>query len=355
MKGPEHIPIQQKEGLQNPSRRRFIKKAIQTGLGVGATASLVPGVLEMLSKDEPQEENREEEEKKERIPPVVITPLEQLAAYGEIRDLKKGVEALYSDHYRYLTTTGKGKEDMRRAVKNLSHLDLKKMARPFKERGLPLELAYMIAIQETRARNTTSWAGARGLTGIMPKTAKAHGYDPDDAYNPYIASEITARYLETEKEDRFGDDIDLLLYSYNAGGGLFGYTKTVPEKKERTVEGFYEYMEDYFNTRYNEVKEKGYYEYTIRSGDTLLRISRFFRVPLEDILEKNGLTMESVIHEGDILKVPFTDMQDFVKVIFRKPLEAIRYTPELKAKYKAMKDRGFTERIELAMNEGNRG
>jgi hypothetical protein len=42
-------------------------------------------------------------------------------------------------------------------------------------------------------------------------------------------------------------------------------------------------------------------------------------------------------------------MEHFVKVVFRKPFEALHYVPEIKAKYRALKKEGFVDRIELAM------
>ncbi len=290
-----------------------------------------------------KKENIVEIEKKKAI---VTTPLEQLQAYGEIKDLRAGIKILFDDHYRRFIRTEKGKKDMEIAVQNISKLNMSKIIELYKAMQLPEELAFMIAIQETRATNKKSFAGARGLTGVMPATAKAFGYTSADLNDSYIANKITAKYLTTERKERFGNDIDMLLHAYNAGGGLFGFTKSVP-REERTVENFYKYMEEYINRVYKEVKEKGYYTHTIDKKDkNLTTISKRFDISLNDLLKENNFTKETLIHCGDKIKIPYRNMNKAAKILFRKPFETLNYVPEIKAKYKAIKDLGFINSIE---------
>ena len=370
VKNFEQIPIHSDDGPENPERRKFIKKALKTGVQAGIGAGISAKVVSLLeeekkgTKDEVNEIRKQlheeefsasPEEQKERVP-VVLSPLHQLEAWGEIRDMQAGVEAIKIDHYQKLVATDKGKGDLRAMVENISQLDLREIARPYRELGLPEELAYMVAIQETRARNLTSHAGAKGMTGLMPETIKSMGFEEKDAFNPYKANVMTARYFATERDDRFGNDIDLLLHAYNAGGGMLGYTATRRSKKERNIEDFYAYMQDLFNEQYKaiekEITEKGHFTYTLTGDDkTLTHVSRKFDVALKDLLEVNGFTQETIIHQGDNIHIPCSDPIKAAKTLLRKPFEAIRYTPEVKAKYQALKEKGYIHQIELAMNE----
>ncbi len=366
--GFENIRIGNKPNEEKKTtRRNFIKNAVKFGVATTVTGSVASKLLENVEEGKGANEvslkikelakKIKEEQVKSEVDKIAdeytkeseleqMTPMEQIEKYGKIRNLGKGIKALENEHYKKLTEDKKGKRDMQVAVKNMSKVNLSKMIKPFSERGLPEELAYMIAIQETRGRTKTSWAGARGMTGIMPATAKALGFKPKDADNPYKAMEMTAEYLETEKKDRFENDTDLLLHAYNAGGGLFGFTR-IFSKEERTAENFYKYMESYINFILREVKENGYYVHTVDKKDkNLTSISKRFKVSVQDILKENGFTESTIIRVGDEIKIPYSDMNKAAKVLFRKPFEALNYAPELKAKYKALKDLGLLKRLQ---------
>lgn len=355
MKGIERIPTLREDSPVNEGRRKFLKGALKAGgalLGGGA----MYGAVRRFGKQEAIEQEplvreikADKDPEKETAPTVLKTPLEQFKSYGEVRDLKEGLQAVEENHYKKLSETEEGRRDMETATQNIQKLNLNKFAEPFKEREVPKELVYLIPIQETRARNEQSKAGARGFTGIMPKTAEAFGYKPDDVNNPYIAGEVTARFLENEKNKRFGDDIDLLLHAYNAGGGMLGYTRTTNEKADRSSAGFYEYMQEYLNTTYKKVEESGHYEYTVRPKDTLGHIAQRFQVPRNAIEEYNNMKDGAVLRIGSTLRIPFDDLDHFARVVFRKPFETLHYVPQVKAKYRALKDAGFVDEIEVAM------
>ncbi len=333
------------------TRRAFLKAGLALGVSSAVSSFLKDKITnysnpkgsaetETKGGEVDKRENNLHEEKA-----IVTTPLEQLHAYGEIKDLKSGIKILFDDHYRYFVMTEKGKKDVETAIYNLSKLNMSEIINMYRARQLPEELAYMIAIQETRGVAKKSSAGARGITGIMPSTARAMGYSVEDVSDPYIANKITAEYLTNERNKRFGNDVDLLLHAYNAGGRLFGFTKKTT-KEERTLKNFYTYMQNYINSIYKEVKEKGYYEHTIDDKDkTLTHISKRFNVSLRDILEENNLDENSPIHVGDKIKIPYHDMENASKILFRKPFEALNYVPEIKAKYKAIRDLGLLRKI----------
>lgn len=348
-KGPGMIPIPQEDAPQNPDRRRFLKNALRNAVALGVVGAMPVSIDDGKKVPEEFEKIKQDMEREGARESVVgtLTPLDQLEAFGEVKDLQAGVDAVCAEHYAHLVKTGKGKKDMLDAVQNLSTLDMEKVAQPFTERQLPKELSYMIAIQETRGKNLTSKAGARGITGVKPRMAIDLGFKPEDLNDPYKASEITAEYLAQERDDRFGDNTDLLFHAYNAGGGLFGYTKKERRKKDRSTEGFYAYMEDYINTTYKEIEKLGYYAHTVDDEDTnLIKLSERFEVPLVKILEANNLEIDSELHKGDSVAIPFDDMVHASKVVFRKPLQALRYAPQIKAKYRALKDTGLLAKIE---------
>ena len=83
--------------------------------------------------------------------------------------------------------------------------------------------------QESRWRaNAISPAGARGLSQLMPGTARYLGVDPDD---PMQNLEGGARYLR-EQLDRFDGDLELALAAYNAGPGRVIRAGGVPNIRE---------------------------------------------------------------------------------------------------------------------------
>lgn len=72
--------------------------------------------------------------------------------------------------------------------------------------------------------NRVSWAGARGLLQVTPRTARAHGFDPDKLSDPETGIRAGVSYLAWLRE-RFPETLDVrdrlwfALASYNAGLG----------------------------------------------------------------------------------------------------------------------------------------
>lgn len=83
--------------------------------------------------------------------------------------------------------------------------------------------------QESRWReDAVSPAGARGLSQLMPATARYLGVDPDD---PMQNLEGGARYLR-EQLDQFDGDLEKALAAYNAGPGRVIRAGGVPNISE---------------------------------------------------------------------------------------------------------------------------
>lgn len=82
-----------------------------------------------------------------------------------------------------------------------------------------------IAFQESRFQShLTSWAGARGVMGIMPATGRAFGASREQLYDPEINIKTSVKCLIASRKsfkDSASDDelIQLTLASYNAGVG----------------------------------------------------------------------------------------------------------------------------------------
>ena len=83
--------------------------------------------------------------------------------------------------------------------------------------------------QESRWRhNAVSHKGARGLTQLMPSTARELGVDPDD---PHANLEGGARYLRAQL-DRFEGNLQLALAAYNAGPNRVERVGGIPAIRE---------------------------------------------------------------------------------------------------------------------------
>lgn len=86
------------------------------------------------------------------------------------------------------------------------------------------QLLASIAYQESKFHvHPKSHAGARGLMGIMPRTARSLGFSPDSLVNPEISIQAGVRCLHAFEEyfpDMEAEEkIKFTLAAYNAGNG----------------------------------------------------------------------------------------------------------------------------------------
>jgi len=105
--------------------------------------------------------------------------------------------------------------------------------------GWDWKLLVSIAWQESKFHShLESWAGAKGLMGIMPRTARSLGFEPDSLANPAVSIQAGVKcllYLEqfftdiTDSEER----IKFVLASYNAGNGHITDARSLARKYGR--------------------------------------------------------------------------------------------------------------------------
>ncbi len=339
-----HLPSNEKSEQNDPidhDRRRFLQGVVAggvlgaIGLNTLRTESESTSMIEDLD-DAPFEplvpEIETEKESIEKVPDATIE--EQLKQFGYIKDLREALRAHERDHQKSFIETEIGKRDLETAVANIKKLNMEKLMEPFTKHKLPEDLAYMIAIQETRGENVVSHAGALGITGIMPQTARSFGKEPEALEDPYVATAMSADFLKREIP-AFGRNIPMLLHVYNGGAGLMGFTEVYPKEKWKP-KYFYEYMQSHINKKYRELKENAV-TYKIQKGDTIDSISKACNVSMETLLKHNNLEKGDTIIAGRSLKIPITNIEEIIRVGLRKELELIRYVPEIRAKYSALK------------------
>lgn len=109
--------------------------------------------------------------------------------------------------------------------------------------GWDWQLLASIAYQESHFNpQAVSWAGAEGLMGIMPATARAFGVSPHEVQDPEICIQTAVKVLKSfrrrfEAFEKQEEVIKLTLASYNAGVGHVYDAQILAEKtgKDPTV------------------------------------------------------------------------------------------------------------------------
>ncbi len=102
--------------------------------------------------------------------------------------------------------------------------------------GYDWQLLAAIAYQESRFRtDLSSWAGAIGLMGLMPRTAAIYGVEGDDLKNPEMSIMAGASYLKylTKAFTKIPDPderIKFVLASYNGGNGHIEDARALAKK-----------------------------------------------------------------------------------------------------------------------------
>jgi len=125
----------------------------------------------------------------------------------------------------------------------------------FKKYATPVlfdwRLMASIAFQESRFNTSaTSWAGARGLMQIMPRTFTGLGENMSDIYDPEASVRAAAKYLKTmnnsfKKIEDPEERIKFILASYNAGIGHVFDAQALARKYGKDPNVWYNNVEEY--------------------------------------------------------------------------------------------------------------
>lgn len=150
-----------------------------------------------------------------------------------------------------------------------------------------------ICYHESRFQNNlTSWAGAAGIMGLMPRTAKSLGLTSEDRMNPDLSIGAAVELLDRldkifRKIDNNDERMKFILAAYNAGNGHVNDAQALAEKYganpyvwEGNVKKYLELKgnPEYYN---DPVCKNGYFRggETIKYVDNVLStIERFRRV-----------------------------------------------------------------------------
>ncbi len=97
----------------------------------------------------------------------------------------------------------------------------------------PLLLHAIAHVESRHNTNAVSPAGARGVMQVMPTTGQRFGVGKaSDLHDPRTNLDVSATYLK-KLQERFGNDLPLVLAAYNAGeGAVEKHGRNIPPYKE---------------------------------------------------------------------------------------------------------------------------
>lgn len=107
--------------------------------------------------------------------------------------------------------------------------------------------------------------------------------------------------------------------------------------EEISYENFVKWMENKVEKNRKEVIEMDHFNYSVKDGDDLGKISRSFKVEVGDICEENGIENENFIMSGSVLRIPLHSM-DTKKVVFKKRISDLSQNLSYPAKFLAIKE-----------------
>lgn len=114
-----------------------------------------------------------------------------------------------------------------------------------------------IAYQESRFRtNLSSWAGAIGLMGLMPRTAEMYGVEGEDLVNPDKSVMAGANYIKYlngffSKIDDNEERVKFVLASYNGGLGHITDARALAQKYGDNPDIWFGSVEKYIKLKSN--------------------------------------------------------------------------------------------------------
>lgn len=232
----------------------------------------------------------------------------------------------------------------------------------FKERDVPEKYAYLAIPESHWQLKAKSSAGAVGPYQFMPKTARMYGlkssYFEDNPANleerqdPVRSAEACAELLKDLY--KAGEDWDLALSGYN-GGFFWRYLKKArSENEDISYQGFLSYLEVKINKIRDQIKLNRSYNYKIKSGDSLIAISKKFNVDIDKLCELNGINDRGKIIAGQLIKIP-AEEDEIKKEIFKQKIrgieENLNYPPKFNAIFELVEEGFVTEKKEPIMFE----
>jgi soluble lytic murein transglycosylase-like protein len=141
------------------------------------------------------------------------------AAAGEPGDTEERLATKIAEEHHGGTETSFIQEAMQKY--NISEELATDIYRIAQDEGIEPKLAYGLVKTESAFRNKAiSHVGARGLTQVMPKTARwmVPGTKPADLYDQKTNLRLGFRYLN-QMIDKYKGDVRLALLAYNRGPG----------------------------------------------------------------------------------------------------------------------------------------
>lgn len=211
----DHTERRHSETDSSPHRRRkqdFLSKYKQPMVGLGLVAAALPLVN--------AQQNAQHEKPQPVDPPAEQAPASaEAAAVAKTNDAEESLVAKIADsrETEARDTAIQNAVDKYNITKEMSS-DIYDIA---KQEGVEPSVAYGLVHTESTFKETAvSGVGARGLTQLMPKTAKwlLPGTNAQDLFNRKTSLKLGFRYL-TQLTDRYRGNIKLALLAYNRGPG----------------------------------------------------------------------------------------------------------------------------------------
>ena len=176
-------------------------------IGLGVAAAAMPALKASSRSEQPTEEHA--------AAPAAATAAAAAAAQPN-RDIDAEVGARWSTVER--TTTVEAAVDRYGISPQLAT----QIYDHAKDAGVDPKLAYGLVKTESDFKHTAvSRVGARGLTQLMPRTARwlEPGTTASDLFNPETSLRVGFRYLR-QLFDRYQGDVQMALTAYNRGPGI---------------------------------------------------------------------------------------------------------------------------------------